>query len=79
MTIVKSSLVCDICEDDIPANCSDAKEWCEVSYGEYDTQDEKIYDLCPYCANVFQQMTMLGLTRSDVRVATRDQIEKRGY
>lgn len=79
MTIVKSSLVCDICEIDIPTNCSDAKKWYEISYGGYNTLDEKICDLCPYCANMFQQMATLGLTRSDVRIVTRGQIEKRGY
>ncbi len=79
MTIVKSSLVCDICREEVPLNSKETDDWYELSVGEYDTPEEKIYDICPYCKGIINMFEDYGLFRSDVRIATRDQIEKRGY
>ena len=79
MTIVKSSLVCDICREEIPPNSKEADEWYEISVGEYDTPEEKIYDICPNCKGIINMLGEYGLFRDDVRVATKGQIKKRGY
>ena len=79
MTIVKSSLVCDICREEMPSNSQETDDWYEVSVGEYDTPEEKIYDICPYCKGIINMFGEYGLFRDDVRVATKGQIKKRGY